>query len=529
MNFSDFFLLQVNNICQSECKSTKKNRSFNETKIDAMKLPRDEEREEQSGDITKRSKNDAREVHGLKTHISNKRYICDVCDSAFSKNDHLKTHQRVHSGEKPFVCDQCSTAFSQSCHLKTHKRTHSGEKPFVCDQCSTAFSRSCHLKTHKRTHIAEKPFACNECNSTFSQLSHLKTHKRTHSGEKPFVCNQCNAAFSRSGHLKTHKRTHTAEKPFACNECNSTFARSSSLTTHKRTHSGEKPFVCDVCNAAFPESRRLKVHKKTHSSEKSLVCMHCQFSTTYPSSLKKHLAMHERQKSYKFACEMQDGGTRMYQPGDVVCTIRCATLLDMEYHVQRNHTVGGLGTKLQSETKLAKFFDAAGVNYDRDWTNRLNFKGCVHIEGNAFSARPDFFLLEESARLSAIVLVGNDEFAHRQYPCDLQRVWNIAQSLQQTQEFRDVPLVYVRFNPHVFIRAGVHYDPPLETSHNVVLQTMRSLQTSDVKPGVNLIFINYDQDAEGRLQIFIDAEEEGNDFGQILEPTVLLITDKGKI
>jgi hypothetical protein len=219
---------------------------------------------------------------------------------------------------------------------------------------------------------------------------------------------------------------------------------------------------------------------------------------------------------------MQDGGTQVYKPGDVVCTIRCETMLDMKYHVQRNHTVEGLGEKLQSETKLAKFFDAAQVSYDRDWTNWLNFKGCKNIEGNVFSARPDFFLPEESARLKALVLVGNDEFAHRQYPCDLQRVWNIAQSLQQTHEFKDVPLLYLRFNPHFFKRAGVHYDLPLAQTHDLLLSTLRKLQASDVKPGVNLVFINYDQNANGRLQIFIDSENEEKDFGSVLEPTVLL-------
>ena len=160
--------------------------------------------------------------------------------------------------------------------------------------------------------------------------------------------------------------------------------------------------------------------------------------------------------------------------------------------------------------------------YDRDWLNFLNFKGCKDIEGKSTSARPDFFLKAESARFGAVVLLGNDEFAHRQYPCDLQRTWNIVQSLNQTKEFKDVPIVYIRVNPHVFQKGKVYYDPPLAATHALVLSAIRKLTREDLKHAVNLVVINYDRDVQGNLTLFQKAREKENDFGPLLESCVIL-------
>jgi len=73
---------------------------------------------------------------------------------------------------------------------------------------------------------------------------------------------------------------------------------------------------------------------------------------------------------------------------------------------------------------------------------------------------------------------------------------------------RGVPL-YVRFNPHYYTKEGVLYDQPLPDAHAKLLKIIRDLQPSDLNPGLNLIYVNYDQVApEGgeepwrRLRIF---------------------------
>ncbi len=214
---------------------------------------------------------------------------------------------------------------------------------------------------------------------------------------------------------------------------------------------------------------------------------------------------------------MQDGGMQKWSPGDVQCTIRCKTERDLDYHIERNHTVEGIAKKFQSETKLADFFIENGIPFDRDWMNRIQFKTCRNIEGGHTSARPDFFLPVESARLNAVVLVGNDEFAHRQYACDFQRVFNIVQALEQDPQFRGLPILYIRFNPHHYFRDGVCFSQPLEVGHKLLLSTIQSINI--VKSGVNLAYVHYDQ-TNKRLDVFSPKEDE-NDFAKLYENCVI--------
>jgi len=166
--------------------------------------------------------------------------------------------------------------------------------------------------------------------------------------------------------------------------------------------------------------------------------------------------------------------------------------------------------------------DFIGVLYDCDRLNYIVFKDCKNIEGERKTyARPDFFLPDISICLQALVFIGNDEFAHRQNACDLQRLWNIVQALEQTPEFKGLPIVYVRFNPHSYKRGSIfHSYPTLDVGNKLIMSTLHSLNSSQFKPGVNLIYIHYDQDANGDLLLFADSTE--NDFVEIFKPCVLM-------
>lgn len=411
-----------------------------------------------------------------------KEYRCDECDKTFTRDTSLIVHKQRHAGVKPWTCEYCEFTCTTKGELESHRRIHTREISYKCDECDAAYTHKNSLVIHKRTHTCEKPFSCDECEAAFGDSSSLAQHKLRHSVLKNYICEDCEKGFFTNSDLRVHQLTHTQDRRWKCDECDSCFKKKDHLTRHILTHSGMQPYSCPHCPRKFSQSGHM------HS----------------------HVKLHEAQATFAHPCVFNDSSTTLHSedPTGIACFVRCKTVQDLDYHIGYHHTVEGIAAKFHSETQLAKFFEAQGILYDRDWTNLIQFKGCDTIEGSRVHARPDFYLPIFSSILKCIVLVGNDEFAHRQTKCEFQRIWNIVHALQQTNEFRDVPLLYIRFNPHHYRVGDKFFDVKLEMGHKKLLDCLQSLTAHDIRPGVNLIFIQYDQDAEGNLRVFEQDEDD---------------------
>lgn len=463
-------------------------------------------------------------------HTGEKPFGCNECSKKFATKQKQKVHERTHTTEKAFVCpeENCSYACKQKSNLNTHMLTHTKEKPHKCKYCEQCFSTSSSRDVHERTHTLERPFECKMCKQRFRQTGHLDMHMLMHTGKRAHACTKCDKKFSIAHQLVEHMRIHTNERPFKCDVCPQAFAQAGNLTVHMRSHTKEKPYACELCPEVFRQPSHLIVHRRQHTKEQPFACEDCPHRFTTSGNLHKHQQRHEAYKKYKFACAMVDGGLEKHSGAQgIACTVRCKTQHHLDFHIERNHTIHGLAEKHKSETKLAEFFKAENIAYDRDWTNRIDFKLCPTIPplGNKSNARPDFFLPELSAKLKATVLVGNDEFAHRRYQCELQRVYNIATALGAQPGHAGVPLVYVRFNPHSFYQDDVLHSLALPEAHKQLKKVLDSLEQKDLSPGVNLFYMFYDT-TDGKLDLFAKQDEAAssyNDFVDLYRDCVLSV------
>ena len=174
--------------------------------------------------------------------IPNNNKYCSICKKTFSTQINLRNHQlTIHERTFPFKCSYpgCKKEYSIEPRLKVHMKTHLSEKPYICEICKKPFREKGNLKTHQKFHSAIRPYKCSLCNKTYKTNGHLKDHiEIQHKNIKKFKCNICGHSFGRSSTLKAHIRTHTGEKTIKCklDICDKYFAEKGNMLIHYKRH-----------------------------------------------------------------------------------------------------------------------------------------------------------------------------------------------------------------------------------------------------------------------------------------------------
>ena len=232
---------------------------------------------------------------------------CYLCDFAFSRSCHLRTHLKKTHWRKAKKCNLCDLASFHANNLTRHLNRHSGEKPKNATNANmhslgqaiwgdlwkstmgksrtTATCVTLHPLGHAIWgHIWKtywrKVKKCNECDLASFQANILTRHLnrysvKIHSWEKSNnqcllpgkrfeetfkdakwrKCNQCEYASSQASNLKLHLKTHSGEKSNKCNQCDYASSQASDLIClHIWKHTGEKSIKCNQCDYGFRQT-----------------------------------------------------------------------------------------------------------------------------------------------------------------------------------------------------------------------------------------------------------------------------------
>ncbi|KAK9074457.1 hypothetical protein SSX86_007055 [Deinandra increscens subsp. villosa] len=131
-----------------------------------------------------------------KTLLESDRYVCEICNQGFQRDQNLQMHRRRHKvpwkllkRESPevkkrvFVCPEPSCLHHDPCHAlgdlvgikKHYRRKHSNEKQWVCEKCSKGYAVQSDYKAHLKT-CGTRGHSC-DCGRVFSRVESFIEHQ----------------------------------------------------------------------------------------------------------------------------------------------------------------------------------------------------------------------------------------------------------------------------------------------------------------------------------------------------------------
>lgn len=132
------------------------------------------------------------------TLLESDRYICEICNQGFQRDQNLQMHRRRHKvpwkllkrenlevKKRVFVCPEPSCLHHDPCHAlgdlvgikKHYRRKHSSNKQWVCEKCSKGYAVQSDYKAHLKT-CGTRGHSC-DCGRVFSRVESFIEHQDT--------------------------------------------------------------------------------------------------------------------------------------------------------------------------------------------------------------------------------------------------------------------------------------------------------------------------------------------------------------
>ncbi|KAL1803523.1 hypothetical protein ACET3Z_032170 [Daucus carota] len=130
-----------------------------------------------------------------KTLMATNRFICEVCNKGFQREQNLQLHRRGHNlpwklkqkstkevKRKVYLCPEptcvhhdASRALGDLTGIKKHFSRKHGEKKYKCDKCSKRYAVQSDWKAHSKT-CGTREYRC-DCGTLFSRRDSFITHR----------------------------------------------------------------------------------------------------------------------------------------------------------------------------------------------------------------------------------------------------------------------------------------------------------------------------------------------------------------
>ncbi|WOH07559.1 hypothetical protein DCAR_0726991 [Daucus carota subsp. sativus] len=130
-----------------------------------------------------------------KTLMATNRFICEVCNKGFQREQNLQLHRRGHNlpwklkqkstkevKRKVYLCPEptcvhhdSSRALGDLTGIKKHFSRKHGEKKYKCDKCSKRYAVQSDWKAHSKT-CGTREYRC-DCGTLFSRRDSFITHR----------------------------------------------------------------------------------------------------------------------------------------------------------------------------------------------------------------------------------------------------------------------------------------------------------------------------------------------------------------
>ncbi|KAK6153882.1 hypothetical protein DH2020_013521 [Rehmannia glutinosa] len=107
-----------------------------------------------------------------KTLLESDRYVCEICNQGFQRDQNLQMHRRRHKLPPP----RPRHALGDLVGIKKHfRRKHSNQKQWVCEKCSKGYAVQSDYKAHLKT-CGTRGHSC-DCGRVFSRVESFIEHQ----------------------------------------------------------------------------------------------------------------------------------------------------------------------------------------------------------------------------------------------------------------------------------------------------------------------------------------------------------------